>query len=96
MTKYKIVSYVRAEDYDPIYFDSIGDAEVELNNLELSDPCRDNYYVIEEIESDDLLPSNPVERNALLSQLGAIAEEDYEDTDIVETKDYNSNDPVNW
>ena len=96
MTKYKIVSYVRVEDYDPTYFDSISDAESELNHLEAMNPCRENHYVVEEVESDDLLPSNPVERNTLLSQLVAIAEEDYEDTDIVDTKAYNPNDPVNW
>ena len=96
MTKYKIVSYIRIEDYDPHYFDSLSEAESELDHLEIMNSCRDNHYVIEEVESDDLLPSNPVERSALLSQLGAIAEEDYEDTDIVDTKAYNPNDPVNW
>jgi hypothetical protein len=96
MTKYKVVSYVRVEDYDPTYFDSISDAESELDHLEIMNSCRENYYVIEEVDSDDLLPSNPVERDTLLRQLGAIAQEDYEDTDIADQELFNANDPINW
>ena len=98
MTKYKIVSYIRIEDYEPHYFDSLSDAEGELDHLELMNSCRDNHYEIEEVEveTDDLLPSNPDDKATLLRQLAVIAEEDYEETDIVDTEAYNPNDPVNW
>ena len=91
MTKYKIVSYIRIEDYDPHYFSSLSEAESELDHLELMNSCRDNHYVIEEVESDDLLPANPTDMGGIVGVI-----EDYEDTDIVDAEAYNPNDPVNW
>tara|TARA_B100000131_G_scaffold228423_1_gene220159 strand:- start:273 stop:521 length:249 start_codon:yes stop_codon:yes gene_type:complete len=82
MTKYKIVSYIRVEDYEPTYFDSLSEAESELDHLEAMNSCRDNHYVIEETDdADDLIPFN--------SGL-----EEVMPTDVAE--DYNPNDPANW
>lgn len=95
MTKYKIVSYIRIEDYDPHYFDSLSEAESELDHLELMNSCRDNHYVIEEVE----VSSKGDDGTYLIKMDGVVGvEEDYEETDIVDRnqESFNPNDPVNW
>jgi hypothetical protein len=80
MTKYRIVSYVRAEDYNPVCFDSISDAESEIDHLEMMNSLQENYYTIEEY--DDSMESSPIADDDVIEK--------------IRNREFDANDPVNW